>query len=92
VVSARSRKFAGGRNFGWNMEECANTCSRKLLVLVKESKNIKPGKAELERKVVKFTTTQIYCVKCLSIRANVSTDITHTQPELASLVSILANF
>jgi hypothetical protein len=40
--------------------------------------NIKPGNAELKRKGVKHATVQIYCVWCLSIRVNVSRDLTHS--------------
>jgi hypothetical protein len=39
-----------------------HTCSKPLLVVAKERKNIHPGNAELERNGVKYTKVQIYCV------------------------------
>jgi hypothetical protein len=60
-------------------------------MLDKECENIQPGNAELERKGVKHINLQI-CVLCLSTRSNFSRDVTHTQPVLANVLSILANF
>jgi hypothetical protein len=52
------------------LEICANICLRKLLVVAKESENIWPGNAELERKGEKRAN-----LMCL---VNVSRDITHS--------------
>jgi hypothetical protein len=71
------------------MEICANICPRKLLLFTKESENIQLGNAEFERKVV-LTNVNIYCVLCLST-GGMFLEISHTQPVLACLVSILAN-
>jgi hypothetical protein len=60
------------------LEICANTCSRKLLVVAKESENIQLRNAELKTKWVKCANVQIYCVLSLSRRVNISRDIKHS--------------
>jgi hypothetical protein len=55
-----------------------NVCSKKLLVLGKESKNIQPGNAELKRKGVKHTNVEIYCTWLLSTGVNISRGIMHS--------------
>jgi predicted branched-subunit amino acid permease len=54
----------------------ADVCLSRITKVAKESENIRPEDAELERKWMKHTNVQIYCVWCLSTTVNVSRGIT----------------
>jgi hypothetical protein len=44
------------------LEVWTNICSRKLLVVAKESENMQAGNAELKGKGEKWVNLQLYCV------------------------------
>jgi hypothetical protein len=66
-------------------------CSTKLLVVAKESKNIQPGNADLERKRVNVLMCK-FVVSGASPQGRMFLEILHTQPVLGSLVSSVSNF
>jgi hypothetical protein len=73
------------------LEINANTCSRKLLVVAKESENIQPGGAELEGKGLNVLTRNF--ILCgASPQGGMFLQTSSTQPVLGCLVSSLDNF